>query len=176
MPPALKSRQRQSSSLSPLSTHSLPRPPTSNILANPVPTNLLPINLLSGDWQLPPQPLESPLTQTPKCLVQVLLIPLLRLRNLSRNLARTRSRIDLQLDWLSGQKPNIAIFVVMHIDFEATSQGARRRSVDVQRPPAAVPEVVGAILVCDGEDSNLGIILRRVDPEGGIRIVFGGVC
>lgn len=68
-------------------------PPASatNILAQPIPADLLPLDLLPGDWQLPPQPLERALTQLPKRLVQILLVLLLGRCDLPNDLAPTLS-------------------------------------------------------------------------------------
>jgi hypothetical protein len=99
--------------------HTSPPRTTTNILPQPIPTNLLPLNLLPRNRQLPPQTLERTLTQLPKRLVQILLILLLRRRNLPDHVPLTH---PAQADLLVRQQPHIAIFVVVHVNFDAAGQ------------------------------------------------------
>lgn len=78
----------------------LPPSTTANVLTKPVSTDLLPLNLLSCDGQLPPQTLESTLAQTTKSLVKILLVLLLRCGDLAHDFARTCAGVDVQGDIL----------------------------------------------------------------------------
>ena len=65
-----------------------PRASPSNILSKPIPSNLIPLNLLPRNRQLSPQPFKRTLTQVRKSPVQLLLIFLLRQRNIPNHSLR----------------------------------------------------------------------------------------
>ena len=138
-------------------------PATPNVLTQPVPADLLPLNLLPRDWQLPPQAFESTFAQTAERLVQILLVLLLDARNLPYDLTRTCARADIQADVLVGEQAHIPIFVVVYVDLDCAGQAAGRGIVEVGRAPAAVPVVCGRVLVCDGYKGELRVILDRED-------------
>lgn len=54
----------------------------------------------------------------------------------------------------------------MHIDLDRAGDGVRRRRDDVCRPPAAVPEVLRAVLVRDEEDGDRGVGVDGADGCG----------
>lgn len=151
-------------------------PSTTNVLTQPIPTNLLPLDLLPRNRQLPPQRLERSLTQTTKRLVEILLVLLLLGSDFPHDLASIRTAASTQADLLGSKEAHVSIFVVVHVDFYASSDGARGRVVDVGAAPAAVPVVCGGVLVRDGDDGE-----RRgrggdgVDAVGGLGVMFGGV-
>lgn len=136
---------------------------TTNVLTQPVPADLLPLDLLPCDWQLSPQALEGALAQTAKRLVEVLLVLLLDRGHLPRNLARARARADVHTNVLVGKQPDVAILVVVDVDFDGAGQAAGGGVVHVGRAPAAVPVVRGRVLVRDGHQGELGVVLHGKD-------------
>lgn len=145
---------------------------TSDILSQPIPANLLPLDLLPRDRQLPPQPLERALAQLTKRLVQILLVFLLRHRNLPYDVLLADST---KADVLFGEQPHVAVLVVVHVDFDAAGEGARRRVVDVRGAPSAVPVICGRVLICDGQDGEGGVVGGGEDTVRGFGVVFRGV-
>lgn len=109
----------------------LPRPSTANILPQLVSTNLLPLDLLPSDRQLPPQTLERALTQAPKRLVQILLILPLHHRYLPHNFACVGTGGYRCRNGLGCEEPNVAIFVVVYVDVDGAGQRAGRGIVAV---------------------------------------------
>lgn len=61
----------------------------------------------------------------------------------------------------------------MHVDFDRAAQAAGRRQ-GVGRPPAAVPEVLRRIFVCDEQDGDVAVVGGRVDADGRGGEVLGG--
>lgn len=120
----------------------LPRPSTTNILPQLVSTNLLPLDLLPCDRQLPPQTLERTLTQAPKRLVQIFLILPLHHRYLSHNFACVGTGRYRCSDGLGCEESNVAVFVVVYVDVDGASQRAGRGAVGVGGAPSAVPGTV----------------------------------
>jgi len=55
--------------------------------AHPVTTNLLPLDLLAGDWKLSSQTLEGTLVEFCECLVDFCLVALLDLCDLANSIA-----------------------------------------------------------------------------------------
>jgi hypothetical protein len=146
---------------------------TANILAQPVAADLLPLNLLSRNGQLPPQTLECALTQLSERFVQILLVlPLCRC-NLPYDVLFAYA---VHTDVLVGEEPDVAVFVVVDIDFDGAGERAGGRVVDVRRAPAAVPVVCGRVFVCDGYDGELGVVGGGEDAVRGVGVVFRGVC
>jgi len=137
----------------------------------PVATDLLPLNPLPSDRQLPPQALEATLSQLNKRPVQLFLELVLRLRNLPNHSVRTTSVRDLHR--LACAHPDIAILVVVHVNLDRAAQAARGRQ-GVGGPPAAVPEVLRRVLVCDEQDSDVAVVGRGVDADGRCGEVLGG--
>jgi hypothetical protein len=99
-----------------------PRPSTSNILSQPITTNLLPLNLLPRNRQLPSQAFECTFRQSCKRLIQVLLISLLHLRDPSHNLP-CPSSLHTYLHILISQQPDVPILIVVHIDLYGSCEG-----------------------------------------------------
>lgn len=64
----------------------------------------------------------------------------------------------------------------MHVDFYNASDLARGRRVDVGGAPAAVPVVGRRVLVCDGYNCNLGVILDGEYAGASFGVVFCGMC
>ena len=60
----------------------------------------------------------------------------------------------------------------MYIDLDGAGDGARRGRVDVRGAPPAVPEVGRRVFVRDSKESELCIILSRVDADAGLGVVF----
>lgn len=151
-----------------------PSPPstTTDILTQPIPTNLLPFDFLPRNWQLPPQALECALTQLSKRLVEIFLIFLLRRRNLPYDILLTHSS---QANVLFGEQPHVTVFIVVHVDLDGASKRAGRGVVDVRGSPSAVPVVCGRVLVCDGEDGEGGVVRGGEDAVRGFGVVFRGV-
>jgi hypothetical protein len=120
-----------------LTNRSSSPPATPNILTKPIPTNLLPLNLLPRDRKLPPQTLKRALTQARKRLIQIFLVLFLFSSNLLHDICPSRA----QLDFLGCEQPHVAVLVVVHVDFYAAGDGAGGGAVDVAAAPAAVPVV-----------------------------------
>lgn len=108
------------------SPHISTSPPTAtaDVLTQSIPTDLLPLNLLSCNWQLPPECLERALAQTAKCLVQILLVLLLLRRDLPHDLARVGATSDAQIYILVGEQPHVAVLVVVHVDLDGACESA----------------------------------------------------
>jgi hypothetical protein len=154
--------------------HPLSSPRTTpNVLSQPISANLLPLNLLPRNRQLPPQTLERTLTQLPKGLVQILLILPLRRRNLPYDVLFAHA---VDADLLVGEQPDVAVFVVVHVDLDGAGERAGGWVVDVGRAPAAVPVVCGRVFVCDGDDGDGGVVGGGEDAVRGVGVVFRGVC
>jgi hypothetical protein len=63
----------------------------------------------------------------------------------------------------------------VHVDSDRAAQAAAARGVEgVCGPPAAVPEVVGRVLVRDEQDGDAAVRGGRVDADGGLGEVLGG--
>jgi hypothetical protein len=62
----------------------------------------------------------------------------------------------------------------VHVDSDRAAQAAARGFQGVCGPPAAVPEVLGRILVCDEQDGDGAVRRGRVDADGGLGEVLGG--
>jgi hypothetical protein len=62
----------------------------------------------------------------------------------------------------------------VHVDSDRAAQAAARGFQGVCGPPAAVPEVLGRILVCDEQDGDGAVRRGRVDADGGLEEVLGG--
>ena len=137
----------------------------------PVATNLLPLHPLSSDGQLPPQTLETTLSQLDERPVQLFLELVLRLRNLPNHSVRTTGIRNLHR--LTRAHPDISIFVVVNVDLDRAAQAARGRQ-GVGRPPAAVPEVLRRVLVCDEQDGDVAVVGGWVDADGRCGEVLGG--
>lgn len=137
----------------------------------PVATNLLPLNPLPSNRQLPPQPLEAALGKLHESPVELLLELVLRLRNLPNHSIRTTSVRNLHS--LACAHPDIAILVVVHVDLDRAAQAAGGRQ-GVGGPPAAVPEVLGRVLVCYEQDGDAAVGGGRVNADGGLGEVLGG--
>jgi len=61
----------------------------------------------------------------------------------------------------------------VHVDLDRAAQAAGGRQ-GVGRPPAAVPEVLGRVLVCDEQDYDAAVVGGRVDADGRCGKVLGG--
>jgi hypothetical protein len=61
----------------------------------------------------------------------------------------------------------------VHVDFDGAAETAGRGE-GVGGPPAAVPEVLRRVLVCDEQYGDSAVISGGVDADGGGREVFGG--
>ena len=137
----------------------------------PVTPNLLPLNPLPSNRQLPPQPLKAALSKLHESPIELLLELVLRLRNLPHNSIRAaRAR---HFHALAGAHAHIAVFVVVHVDSDGAAQAAGGVQ-GVGGPPAAVPEVLGRVLVCYEQDGDAAVGGGRVDADGGLGEVLGG--
>lgn len=115
-----------------------PRAPTTDVLTQPVPCDLVPLNLLSSDWQLSSQTLESTFAQVPKAFVQLLLVLLLGHGYFSHNTA-CRCRRDGKRNRLGGEQAYVAILIVVNIHLYAATNGRRGWVQNVERAPATIP-------------------------------------
>ena len=61
----------------------------------------------------------------------------------------------------------------MHVDSDGAAQAAGGVQ-GVGGPPAAVPEVLGRVLVCYEQDGDAAVGGGRVDADGGLGEVLGG--
>lgn len=61
----------------------------------------------------------------------------------------------------------------MHVDFDRAAEAAGGRE-GVCGPPAAVPEVLGGVLVCYEQYGDAVVRGGRVDADGGLGEVLGG--
>jgi len=136
----------------------------------PVATNLLPLHPLPSNRQLPPQTLEATLSQLNERPVQLFLELVLRLRDLPNHSVRTTGIRNLHS--LACAHPDIAILVVVHVNLDRAAQAARGRQ-GVGRPPAAVPEVLRRVLVCDEQDGDVAVVGGGVDADGRCGEVLG---
>lgn len=145
---------------------------------HPVTTNLLPLNPLPSNGQLSPQALEATLSKLDESPVQLFLEFILRLGDLPHNSVRAagiRSHHGTgHRNVLARAHPDIAVFVVVHVDFDGAAQVAGGGREGVGGAPAAVPEVLRGILVRDENDGEVGVRGRGVDADGGCGKVFGG--
>ena len=108
-----------------------------NQATHPVVPDLLPRHLLPRHRQLPPQPLERPLAQLRKSPVQLLVVIFLGHRYLPHHVAGARSRGGC--NGFGGGEAHVAVFVVVHVDFDGAGQGGGGGVVEVGAAPAAVP-------------------------------------
>lgn len=138
----------------------------------PVTTNLLPLNPLPSNRQLPPQPLKAALSKLHESPIELLLELVLRLRNLPHHSIRAARARDVHA--LAGAHAHVAVLVVVHVDPDRAAQAAARGVQGVCGPPAAVPEVLGRVLVCDEQDGDGAVRGCRVDADGGLGEVLGG--
>jgi hypothetical protein len=129
----------------------------------PVTPNLLPLDPLPSNRQLPPQPLKATLSKLHESPIQLLLEFILSLRNLPNHSVRTTRTSHFHV--LARAHPDVAVFVVVHVDFDRAAQPAGGRQ-GVGRPPAAVPEVLGRVFVCDEQDGDAAVGGGRVDADG----------
>jgi hypothetical protein len=53
----------------------------------------------------------------------------------------------------------------VHVDLDRAAQAAGGRQ-GVRRPPAAVPEVLRRVLVCDEQDGDVAVVGGGVDANG----------
>ena len=136
----------------------------------PVATNLLPLHPLPSNRQLPPQTLEATLSQLNERPVQLFLELVLRLRNLPNHSVRTTGIRNLH--GLACAHPDITILVVVHVDLDRAAQATRGRQ-GVGGPPAAVPEVLRRVLVCDEQDGDVAVVGGGVDADGRCGEVLG---
>lgn len=121
------------------SYNNLPPLATSNILSQPVPSNLLPLHLLPGDGQLSPQILERALCHLHERTVELLLVVSLRSRNAGDD-ALSRDRGNGDIDGLVRVESHIAVFIVMHVHKDLAAYGGRLGHGDlVDRAEATVP-------------------------------------
>lgn len=124
---------------------------------HPISPDLIPLHPLPRNRQLPPQSLENPLVQLRKAPVQILLVLLLRRRDLPHDLCRA-GPAHLHLHRLVRLHPHVPVFKVVHIHFDRARQRLARWAQGVDGSPAAGPEVVQAVLVRDGHDGDGGVV------------------
>lgn len=145
------------------SHQSSPIPPTTS--QSPVYTHItrLKTHPLPCDWQLPPQTLEAAFSQTSETPIQLLLELVLRLCNLPYHTIRAATR---NLHLLARRHPHIAIFVVVHVDFDCPTHGVRGRIKNVRATPPPVPEVLWRVFGGDEKDSDSRVGVDGVDAYG----------
>jgi hypothetical protein len=136
----------------------------------PVATNLLPLHPLPSNRQLPPQALETTLSQLNESPVELFLELVLRLRNLPDHSIRTTGIRNLHS--LACAHPDVSVLVVVHVDLDRAVQAAGGRE-GVGRPPAAVPEVLRGVLVGDEQDGDAAVVRGGVDADGRCGEVLG---
>jgi hypothetical protein len=146
---------------------------TANVLSQSISADLLPLDFLPGNWQLPPETFERTLTQLSKRLVQILLILPLYRRNLPYDVLFADA---IHADVLVREQPDVAVFIVVDVDLDGAGKRVGGWVVDVGRAPAAVPVVCGRVFVCDGYDGDCGVVGGGEDAVRGVGVVFRGVC
>jgi len=107
-----------------------PSPTPANVLSQPVPGYLLPLDFLPGDRQLPAQGLEGALAEAREAAVQLLLVLLLYRRYLLDD--GRASRRHRRRHRLISQQPHVTVLVVVHVDLNATLDSASSRIQDVE--------------------------------------------
>lgn len=126
-----------------------------DVKAYSVPADLLPLNPLSRDRELSPQPLKASLRQLHESPVQLFLEFILCLCNLPDDSIRATSVRDVNV--LARAHPDVAILVVVHINLDRTFQSTRRRREGVGGTPAAIPKVLRRVFVCDEQDGDVTV-------------------
>lgn len=109
------------------------------MFTHPITAHLLPLDLLPRHRQLPPQPLKHALTQHSKTAVQFLLIFLLGNGDLPHNFACARGGGDGDGERFAGGEAHVAVFVVVHVNFDGAGQGCGGGGEEVGGAPATVP-------------------------------------
>lgn len=104
----------------------------------PVATDLLPLNLLAGDRELSSQTLECTLVELCEGLVDLGLVVLFHLCDLSDSIRGVGER-----DGLGSLQADVAIFVVVDVNVDGTGDGGARGSEEVVCAPATVPANLG---------------------------------
>lgn len=115
-------------------------PTARNILTQSVPSNLLPLNLLSGNGQLSSQALESSFGQSAKASVELLLVVALGGGNFGNDrVGRDRRHGDG--DWFAVAQSHVAVLVVVHVDVDVAGDCGRggRNGDLVDGAVAAIP-------------------------------------
>jgi len=140
----------------------------------PVSANLLPLNSLPSNRQLPPQALEAALGQVHKRPVQFLLKLVLYLRDLPHS--RLSTTCTSHLHFLARAHPHIAVLVVVHINLDGAAQGACGRVEGVCGAPAAVPEVLRGVLVRYEQDGDTVVGIGGINAHCRGWEVLGGGC
>lgn len=113
--------------------------PAGNVLAQPIPANFFPFDLLSRDGQLSSQVLERALGHLDKRAIELLLVfPLGGCDAGDDGLGG--ERWDGDVDRLVGVQRDVSVLVVVHIDMDLAGHGRRFGDGDlVNRAEAAVP-------------------------------------
>lgn len=93
-----------------------------DILAQPISTNLLPLDLLPSNGQLPPEPLERALRSTDERPVQLLLVIPLGGRD-ARDDRLGGDGGHGQVNRLGRVERHVPVFVVVHVDVDLAGQG-----------------------------------------------------
>lgn len=146
-----------------------------DLLSKPVAPNLVPIDLLPGNGELPPQTLERTLTKESKRIIQLLLVLLFLFRDGLHHVCGAAAG-NLDVDRMSGKQSHIAVFVVVDVYFQLASESVRGRVEVVDAPPAAVPVVRGAVFVAGYYECDGRVIVGGVCAVGGEgRVVLGNV-
>jgi hypothetical protein len=101
-----------------------------------------------------------------------LVLPL-RCRNLPHDILLADT---IQADFFVGEQPDVAVFVVVYVDFDGAGQRAGRRVVDVGTAPSAVPVICGRVFICDSYNGERGVVGGGEDAVRGLGVVFRGVC
>ncbi|KAI4145173.1 MAG: hypothetical protein L6R39_003913, partial [Caloplaca ligustica] len=80
--------------------------------------------------------------------------------------------LDL-LNLFLGREPDVAILVVMHVDFDGAGDGGGGGVDMVDGAPATVPEIGGGVFVGDEEEGDwFAVGGRGADGCGGGGVVF----